>query len=217
LQRNVLFAISLKPGAEDKVGLVVELLEQSGLNVEHAFMNYRPISMKMHISDFKIIKSLLSNPRMRVDDIAKETSLSSKIVARRLEKLRQNHIIEFGIIRNVSSMQLAGYIEFAVVIHLEDDSCYQHVLEKIYQEMKEGHFFVIPHANQKGWIFLVFFCSNISTIDLIMTRLESYEGVNGTRMHIPTKLVYYQDWLKRAVDRRMSSEQHQQQRELAIQ
>jgi DNA-binding Lrp family transcriptional regulator len=82
-------------------------------------MNYGPISIKVHSSDFKIIKSLLSNPRMRVEDVAKETILSTKTVTRRLEKLRENHIIEFGIIRNMSSMQLAGYIEFAVMIHIE--------------------------------------------------------------------------------------------------
>jgi hypothetical protein len=137
LQRNAIFAISLRTGAEDKIALVVDLLKQSALDVEYAFMNYRPISMKVHSSDFKIIKSLLSNPRMQVEDIAKETSLSTKTVTRRLEKLRENHIVEFGVIRNMSSMQLAGYIEFAVVIHLEDDSLfYQPVLERIYQEMQ---------------------------------------------------------------------------------
>jgi DNA-binding Lrp family transcriptional regulator len=154
---------------------------------------------------------------MQVEDIAKETSLSSKTVTRRLEKLRENHIVEFGVIRNMSSMQLTGYIEFAVMIHLEDDSLYQPVLEKIYQEMQE-YLFVIPHANQKEGIFLVFFCLNISTVDLILRRLESYEGVNGTEMFITTKMVYYQDWVKREIDKRSRSEEEvQQQQQLATQ
>jgi DNA-binding Lrp family transcriptional regulator len=89
---------------------------------------------------------------MQVEDIAKYTSLSTKTVTRRLEKLRENHIVEFGVIRDMSSMQLTGYIEFAVMIHLEDDSVYQYVLERIYQEMQE-YFFAIPHANQKEAIF----------------------------------------------------------------
>jgi DNA-binding Lrp family transcriptional regulator len=62
LQRNALFVISLRPGAEDKIALVGDLLKQSALDVEYAFMNYRPISMKILSSDFKITKALLSNP-----------------------------------------------------------------------------------------------------------------------------------------------------------
>ena len=197
LQRNAIFAISLRPGAEDKIALVGDLLKQSALDVEYAFMNYRPISMKIFSSDFKIIKALLSNPRMQVEGIAKETTLSSKTVARRLEKLRENHIVEFG-----------------VMIHPKDDSLYQYVLERIYQEMQE-YLFVIPHANQKKGIF----CPNISTVDLILRRLESYEGVNGTEMFITTKIVYYQDWLKREIDKRLKSEeeQWQQQQQLITQ
>jgi DNA-binding Lrp family transcriptional regulator len=107
------------------------LLKQSALDVEYTFMNYRPISMKILSSDFKIIKALLSNPRMQVEGIAKETSLSTKTVTRRQEKLRGNHIVEFGVIRNMSSMQLTGYIELAAMIHLEEDSLYQPVLENL--------------------------------------------------------------------------------------
>jgi DNA-binding Lrp family transcriptional regulator len=55
---------------------------------------------------------LLSDPRMAVEDIAKETSLSSKTVGRRLEKMRENHILQFTIVTNPSSMRLTGYIEF---------------------------------------------------------------------------------------------------------
>jgi DNA-binding Lrp family transcriptional regulator len=69
---------------------------------------------------------------MRVEDIAKETFLSTKTVTRRIKKLRENHIVEFVVIRNMSPMQLTGYIEFGVMIHLKDDSLYQPVLEKIY-------------------------------------------------------------------------------------
>jgi DNA-binding Lrp family transcriptional regulator len=65
---------------------------------------------------------------MQVEDIARETSLSTKTVTRRLEKLRENHIVEFGVIRNISSIQLVGYIEFAVVIDI-DKSLFQNILE----------------------------------------------------------------------------------------
>jgi hypothetical protein len=50
----------------------------------------------------------------------------------------------------------------------------------------------------------------IDTVDLILRRLDSYEGVNGTEMFITTKLVYYQDWLKREIDKRLKSEEEEQ-------
>jgi hypothetical protein len=55
------------------------------------------------------------------------------------------------------------------------------------------YLFVIPHAIQKEFIFAVFFCANISTVDLILRSLDTYEVVNGTKTFITTKLVYYQD------------------------
>jgi DNA-binding Lrp family transcriptional regulator len=176
---------------------------------EHAIMNYRRISTKIHSSDFKIIRTLLSNPRMQVGDIAKETSLSTKTITRRLEKLREDRVLQFSVSTNMSSMQLIGYIEFAVIAHLHDDSHYQQVLERIYQEMQES-LFAIPHANQKEGIFLVFFCPNIPTVDLILRSLESCEGVNGTEMFITTKLAYYQDWVRREIDRKLKSEEEVQ-------
>jgi hypothetical protein len=40
-------------------------------------------------------------------------------------------------------------------------------------------------------------------------RLESYEGVNATEILITTRLVYYQEWVKREIDKRLKSEEEQ--------
>lgn len=80
--RASICALAIRTGAEDKIRLMKELLEPS--IVESRFVNHKAISMKIYSSDFKIIKSLLSNPRMQVEDIARETSLSTKTVTRRL-------------------------------------------------------------------------------------------------------------------------------------
>jgi hypothetical protein len=42
---------------------------------------------------------------------------------------------------------------------------------------------------------------------LILARLESYEGVKQIEPYITTKLVYYQEWLQREIDKRLRSEQ----------
>jgi DNA-binding Lrp family transcriptional regulator len=147
--RFSIFALAVRSEVEDKIASIKELLRPSA--VESRFISYKPVSMKIHNSDIKIIKSLLSNPRMQVEDIAKETSLSTKTVTRRLEKLRENHIVEFGIIRNMSSMYLVGYIEFAVIIDI-DKSLFQKILERIYHEMQDYLLFIL-NMNQNELIF----------------------------------------------------------------
>ena len=216
LLQGSMYVLSLRTGTEDKISILGELLKEYAYSVEYTFINYTPISMKVIGSDFKIIKCLLSNPRKQVEDIAKDTSLSTKTVTRRLEKLKENHAIEFGIMRNMSTMQLIGYIEFGVKVNLEDSSRYQYVLERIYKEMEE-YLFVIPHAHQLDSIFLVFSCPNIASVDWILTRMQGYEGVNKLAVFITTKLVYYQDWVQREIDRRLRLQLEKEQNQEAPQ
>ncbi|MFL6404171.1 MAG: AsnC family transcriptional regulator [Nitrososphaeraceae archaeon] len=196
-----IFVVSVRAGAEDKIAILTDLLKPA--SVESTFVSYRPIAMQIHISDFKIMKCLLSNPRMLVEDIAKEASMSTKTVARRLEKMRENHILEFSILRNLSSLEITGYVEFAVIINV-DISYHQNIVERIYQEMQE-HLVRVPTSYQKEVILAVFFCANISTVDLIFEKLNSYHGVNRVDLFITTRLIYHQEWLKREIDKRIDS------------
>jgi hypothetical protein len=40
-----------------------------------------------------------------------------------------------------------------------------------------------------------------------LRRLESYDGVNKVEVFITTSLVYYQEWLKREIDKRIKSKE----------
>ena len=74
---------------------------------------------------------------MPVEDIAKETSLSRKTVARRLDMMkRENHVLQFSIVANLSSMNVTGYIEFGVLIRVHA-AYHQNVVQRIYNEMQE--------------------------------------------------------------------------------
>jgi DNA-binding Lrp family transcriptional regulator len=193
------FVLSVRAGAEDKLPTLTDLLRPS--TVKSIFVNYSPISMRIQTSDLEVMKYLLSNSRMQIDDIAKESSLSSKTVKRRLETMKENHIIQFSISTNLSSMQLTGYVEFIVLINID---IYHHkdILARIYSEMQE-YLLIFPNRYQKELIFAVFFCANIPTVNSILTRLESFEGVKEVEHFITINRVYYQDWLKREVNKRI--------------
>jgi len=186
-----IFIIAVRDGAEEKIGIMVDLLKPA--SVESMFTSYKPVSMKINISDLKIISCLLLNPKMEIADIAKEASISTKTVTRRLEKMKDEHVVEFSISRNISSMLLIGYIEFAVVI-LVERTLYQNILERIFQEMDEN-------LLTSEVIFAVFFCKNIAAIESILTRLDSFDGIRRIDAFITTKVTRYQDWLIREINK----------------
>lgn len=68
-------------------------------------------------TDLRIIKNLLSEPRMKNEDMAKLISVSLKTVKRRLEFMRRYHVLDFGIVYNPSAMK--GYIYFGLIIQTE--------------------------------------------------------------------------------------------------
>ena len=85
-----IFALFVRTGAEDKMEKLSDILKPAEL--ESIFGRCKPLNVKIHLSDLEIMKCLMSDPRMRIEDIAKKTSLSTKTVTRRLEKMRENHI-----------------------------------------------------------------------------------------------------------------------------
>ena len=192
--------LAVKSDAQDKIKLIDDLLKPAVIE-KAIFANYRETSIQIQSSDLKIIKNLLTNPRMQVEDIAKYTSLSTKTVSRWFERMKKNQILQFTIIRDMSSIQLIGYIEFALLINI-DKSLFKNIFETISREMKE-HILFIPNLYQNNIIFAVLFCANIPTLDLILTRLQSYNGVQKIELFITTKLTFYQDWLKKEIDKRL--------------
>ena len=155
-------------------------------------------------SDLKIIKALLSNARMDISNIAKETSLSARTITRRLEKMKEHHVVDFTIFMDMSSMHLVGYIQFIVLLDIEK-SLYEHILMRVYAEFQE-YLIAIPNVNQSEFIFALFYSPNIPTVELILTRLLSFDGVESAELFIMTRMGYYIDWLKREINRKLKSE-----------
>ena len=202
LGRTSMFLIAVKPEAEDKVELITDLLKPAV--VEYRFVAQKPPSINLTISDLKVIRALLSNARMEIGDIAKECSISARTVTRRIEKMRENLVVNFSTIIDMSSMQLVGYIEFAVIINV-DKSLYLYILKRICRELQE-YLKYCPNENQTEVIFAVFFCTNIPTFDSILTKIESFDGVERAEVFIMTKLLFYQEWLKKVINKSLRLE-----------
>jgi DNA-binding Lrp family transcriptional regulator len=210
------FVLFVRKGAEDKIGILTDLLKPA--EVESIFGSFKPVNVRIHVSDLEIMKCLLPDPQMPVEDIAKETSLSRKTVARRLEKMRENHILQFTTLTDLSSMQLTGYIEFVVLIRVHA-SYHQNIVQRIYNEMQEYILRPLDEllqypinysiSYQRELVIASFCCANISTVNLILRRLESYDGVNKVEPITLTSVIrIYQDWLKSEIDKRIISQKY---------
>jgi DNA-binding Lrp family transcriptional regulator len=141
---------------------------------------------------------------MEIAEIAKEASISPRTATRRIEKMIQNHMIDFRIIRDMSSMNLTGYIEFLlmVVVH---KSAYTEIVEKMYREMQEYMMNIPLNISGSEAFIALFFCLNIPTVDSIVTRVKSYGGVQGVELFIITRVAYHEEWLVREINKKLRS------------
>jgi DNA-binding Lrp family transcriptional regulator len=197
-----LFSVLIKGGSEDKIGLMVDILRPAV--VDYKLLDLQPVYTNIINSDLRIINSLLSNARIDISTIAKVASLSTRTVTRRLEKMKEHHIVDFTIFVDLSSMHLVGYIQFIVLMDI-DKSLYEHIVKRVYSEFKE-YLIAIPNVNQSEFIFAIFYSPNIPAIELILTRLLSFDGVESVELFIMTKMGYYIDWLKREIRKRLKPE-----------
>ena len=76
---------------------------------------------------------------------------------------------------------------------------------RVYAEFQE-YLIAIPNVNQSEFIFALFYSPNIPTVELILTRLLSFDGVESAELFIMTRMGYYIDWLKREINRKLKSE-----------
>jgi len=205
LDGSYIFRLYVKDITQYKTEAITDLLKPA--MIKFFFADFTPPrTMKINSTDLEIMKSLLPDARKSVENISRETSLSSKTVTRKLENMKRNYVSQFTISRNLTSMRLTGYIEFDVIVHVEL-SKYQSVLKKLYDELDEYLIF-IPAWYQREVIIAVFFCANVSTTKLILKRLKSYSGVIKIESFIRTSITISQDWLMRGINKKITKNQN---------
>jgi DNA-binding Lrp family transcriptional regulator len=147
-------------------------------------------------TDLRIIKYLLSEPRMKNEDMAKLISVSPKTVKRRLEFMRRSHVLDFGIVYNPSAMK--GYIYFGLIIQTEHYQ-YQGVLEQVYLNF-ERYLLRHPQTIHKDVIILNMYSRNIYDMDSILKIAESFNGVRKAEIFQTLKTEILEKWVIEEID-----------------
>lgn len=193
------FKFAVKKEAEEKLELLVDVIGQDHLiqNQTVAFQNVREQPTYV---DFKIMRCLLDNPRMQISDIAEKISMSSKTVARRLEKMIGNDVLDFTIQINFTA--IGGYIVSVVSANLEKGA-HTKVLERSYADLEDSFFVYSPMLSQQEVIYWLFFSKDVFALDSVIKRIESYGGVKKVDVLIPISIEYHKDILIKEIERKL--------------
>jgi DNA-binding Lrp family transcriptional regulator len=152
-------------------------------------------------TDLRIIKCLLlSGARVEISDIAREVGISEKTASRRLTRMKEGRLLDFSIQCDPAAM--IGYIQFAIPITVAK-SHYRSVLERMYSEFQANILYTPSVIEPEDRLTFVLFGENVFTVDSVMARVNSFEGVKSADVYILTKWQYYDEWIMKEIDKRL--------------
>jgi DNA-binding Lrp family transcriptional regulator len=152
-------------------------------------------------TDLRIVKCLLlSGARTEVTDIAKEVGISEKTTTRRLDRMKDGRFLDFSV--QCSPAAMIGYVQFAIPITV-GKSQYHSVLERMYSEFQKNILYGPSVIEPEDRLVFVLFGENVFTVDSVMDRVNSFEGVKSTDVYILTKWQYHDEWIINEIDRRL--------------
>ncbi|MDQ3971545.1 MAG: winged helix-turn-helix transcriptional regulator [Thermoproteota archaeon] len=194
------FSIVVREGSEDKIELLLKSLQPAilGVAIQNPIYSTKTISYNLTMTDYHIIKQLVQNPRMEIAEIGKAISISVKTVRRRLDKMQNNHILEFTILPNPHAMK--GQITYFLEVKVESSRLYRAVVEKIFSELHNHIILSSILHDQVERIGLILASEDVFKIESIRTQIESFNGVKEANVFLPTKIEYNQDSIVKSIE-----------------
>lgn len=210
------FCLAIKEGHQDKLRLLLDSLKPASVRImftsklspsSSSSTTTLPSSNmsrrhELTETDLRIIKCLISNPRMEMSDIARETSISGRTVNRRLTKLKEDNVLKFFILCN--PVHTVGYIQFALVVNTLDRSSYHQIIRRIYEQLGENILFQLPITDPNNVLTFLLFSQDIFTADSILKKVESFDGVKRVELFVLTDTTSYDEWVLREIDKKLN-------------
>lgn len=191
-------SIVVKENVEQKIELAKSLMKD--VRVLNIFEAKNPgIRSDLTKTDLDIIKILLEDPRLKIEEIARLTGLSTKTVARSLDKLENNDAIQFTLVYD--PRKLVGYIPFAILVWVETDL--KKSLDLLEKQFKKS--FLQKPFLAMNQIVLFFYSDDIFKLDDIIQNVNKTEGVRSADLFIPKKIAFPQQWVKNSIDQAKQS------------
>ena len=184
--------IVVKGEVEQKIAIIKNMLKQVRiLNIFEA--EDAGIESNLTKTDLDVIEQLLKNPREQIDVVAKNAKISSKTVARSIEKLQENPAFQFTLTYDPGKIK--PYIAHAVLCVVNGNI---ETLLKVLRKQFEEHFMQIPFI-AKNQIALFLYSEDIFEMDEMVQKASGVENVVAVENFMPKKISLPQDWIRNGI------------------
>lgn len=187
-----LCSIIVKDGIDEKIKLLNELIKDvkilSVLRVEEL-----EFEQNFTKTDMEIIDELVKDPRQKKEQIAKKTELSTKTIARCIEKLHANNGVQFTLICNPIKMD--KFIPHTMIVWMNGQM--KETVEYFNSTFKE--FYLQNPLITKDQIMLYMYTDSVFKIDEITQEIKKRDGVTAVDLFIPKEMLFSNKWLEDVV------------------
>ena len=191
--------IVVKGEVEQKIAIIKNMLKQVRiLNIFEA--EDAGIESNLTKTDLDVIEQLLNNPLEQIDVVAKNAKISSKTVARSIEKLQENPAFQFTLTYDPGKIK--PYIAHAVLCVVNGNI---ETLLKALRKQFEEHFMQIPFI-AKNQIALFLYSEDIFEMDEMVQKASDVENVVAVENFMPKKISLPQDWIRNGIKENRKSE-----------
>ena len=190
---NTVIGVVVKEDMEQKIELLKKLMQN--VRVMSVFeADNKIITHNLTRTDLEILNKLTNNPRKKIEQLSKDTKLSTKTINRGLEKLQNNESIQFTLVFDPSKIE--GFVCYAVVAITQEDI--PQMLKKFEKEFS-GDYLMTPFL-AKNQIVLFMYSENIFEMDEMTEKIAKVEGTITTELFIPKKIDMPEKWLEKRLE-----------------
>ncbi|MDC0170198.1 AsnC family transcriptional regulator [Candidatus Nitrosopelagicus sp.] len=190
---NTVIGVIVKEDMKQKIELLEKLMEN--VRVMSVFeANNTKITHNLTRTDLEILNQLIGDPRKKIEQLSKDTKLSTKTINRGLEKLQNNESIQFTLVYDPSKIE--GFLCYAVVAITQEDI--PQMLKKFEKEFSEDY--LMTPFLAKNQIVLFLYSESIFKMDEMTERVAKVEGTITTELFIPKKIDMPEKWLEKRLE-----------------
>ena len=190
---NTVIGVIVKEDMKQKIELLEKLMEN--VRVMSVFeADNTKITHNLTRTDLEILNQLIEDPRKKIEQLSKDTKLSTKTINRGLEKLQDNELIQFTLVYDPSKIE--GFLCYAVVAITQEDI--PQMLKKFEKEFSEDY--LMTPFLAKNQIVLFLYSESIFKMDEMTERVAKVEGTITTELFIPKKIDMPEKWLEKRLE-----------------
>jgi DNA-binding Lrp family transcriptional regulator len=185
--------ISIKENMNQKIELAKKLMKD--VRVLSIFEAENPgFSSNLTKTDLEILEELIKNPIQKIEQIAKNTKMSTKTITRCIEKLHENDGVQFTLVYDPRKIE--NFIPHVILTWIKGDL--KETLEDLNNAFSESYL-QIPFI-AKNQIVLFMYSDNIFKMDEITQKVRNIKNIESADLFIPKKISFYTKWIEQAID-----------------